>query len=118
VWGWVAIVAVGVGALSLAAPRAVAKQKDTSRIVSGMVADQADNGIDSATVTLKDLQTGLTTAVYTHPGGQYQFLGLKPNHDYEVQADHKGLKSEARQVSSIDTRRRIVVNLTIPPPNP
>jgi hypothetical protein len=78
--------------------------------------DKAENGIGGAEVTLKDLQTGKTMAIYAEANGQYRFSDLDPHHDYEIQARFKGVASETRQVSSIDTRMKRVVNLTIPPP--
>jgi hypothetical protein len=109
---------LAVCALALSRPPLSAKEKrPTTKTLTGQVLDQAENGIDGASVTLKDLQTGVTTAVYTRDGGHYQFYDLKPNHDYEIQATSKGGKSETRQVNSVDTRMRIVINLTIPPPS-
>ena len=70
----------------------------TTKTVSGVVTDKAENGINGATVTLKDLQTGKTVAIYTEANGQYQFSDLDPHHDYEIQASFKGVSSETRQV--------------------
>jgi len=96
---------------------AAKKQKGpTTKTVSGMVFDKAENGIGGAEVTLKDLQTGKVLAIYAEANGQYQFTDLDPHHDYEIQAKFKGVASEARQVSSFDTRWKLVINLTIPPP--
>jgi len=96
---------------------AAKKQKGpTTKTVSGLVMDKADNGIGGAQVTLKDLQTGKTVAIYAEPNGQYQFANLDPHHDYEIQAKFKGGASEIRQVSSLDTRWKLVINLTILPP--
>ena len=96
---------------------AAKKQKGpTTKTVSGMVLDKADNGIGGAEVTLKDLQTGKVLAIYAEANGQYQFTDLDPHHDYEIKATFKGVASEARQVSSFDTRWKLVLNLTIPPP--
>jgi hypothetical protein len=81
-----------------------------------MVMDKAENGISGAEVTLKDLQTGKTMAIYAEENGQYHFSDLDPDHDYEIQASFHGVSSETVQVSSIDTRMRVVINLTIPPP--
>ena len=95
---------------------AAKKQKGpTTKTVSGMVVDKAENGIGGAEVTLKDLQTGKVVAIYAEPDGQYQFSGLDPHHDYEIQAKFKGVVSETRQVSSMDTRWKVVINLSIPP---
>jgi ubiquinone/menaquinone biosynthesis C-methylase UbiE len=95
-------------------PGLAAKQKaPTTETVSGAVTDKAENRISGATVTLKDLQTGKTVAIYTEANGQYQFSDLDPHHDYQIQASFQGVASETRQVSSLDTRRKLVINLTI-----
>jgi len=101
----------------LHAPGLAAKQKaPTTKTVSGAVTDKSENGINGATVTLKNLQTGKTVAIYTGANGQYQFSDLDPHQDYEIQASFKGVSSETRQVNSVETRRKLVINLTIPPP--
>src|SRR5581483_5414652 len=64
----------------------------------------------------KDLQTGKSYSTYSQTDGTYHYSDLQPNHDYEIQAVYKGVASEVRQVSSFDTRMRLTVNLTIPPP--
>ena len=88
----------------------------TTKTVTGQVLDAAEKTLGGAEVTLKDLQTGKTLAIYADDNGQYQFTDLDPHHDYEIQAKFKGAASEARQVSTIDTRWKVVINLTIPPP--
>jgi hypothetical protein len=94
-----------------------AKQKGpTTKTVSGMVVDKTEKGVSGAEVTLKDLQTGKTMAIYAEANGQYHFSDLDPHHDYAIQARFKGVVSETRQVSSFDTRSKLVINLTIPPP--
>jgi hypothetical protein len=101
------------GAPALAAKKAKAP---TTKTVSGLVTDKAENGIGGAEVTLKDLQTGKIVVIYAEANGQYQFSDLDPHHDFEIQASFKGVASETRQISSIDTRMKLVINLTIPPP--
>jgi hypothetical protein len=101
----------------LCAPGLAAKQKaPTTKTVRGVVMDKAENGISGAEVTLKDLQTGKTLAISADANGEYRFSDLDPHHDYEIKASYKGGTSETRQVSSVDTRMRLVLNLTIPPP--
>jgi len=98
---------------------AAKKQKaPTTKTVSGKVMDQADNGIGGAEVTLKNVQTGKTIAIYAEADGQYQFTDLDPHDDYEIQANSKGVASDVRKVSTFDTRWKVVLNLTIPPPSP
>ena len=89
----------------------------TTKTVTGQVQDPADKTLGGAEVTLKDLQTGKTLAIYAEANGQYQFTGLDPHHDFEIQAKYKGVASETRQVTSFDTRWKVVINLTIPPPS-
>jgi hypothetical protein len=97
-------------------PGLVAKERKPSRLVAGLVSDEAENPIVGAAVVLTDLQTGKKTATYTTGEGTYRFTDLQPTRDYEVQATHQGVSSELRRVSSFDPRNRIVLNLRIPPP--
>lgn len=106
----------GILLLAFAAPYVMAKEKKPSRVVAGIVSDEADNPIVGAAVELTDLSTGKKSATFTQEGGTYQFTGLQPTRDYEVQANYKGLTSEVRRASIIDPRNRIVLNLRIPPP--
>ena len=89
----------------------------TTKTVTGQVQDPDEKTLGGAEVTLKDLQTGKTLAIYAEANGQYQFTGLDPHHDFEIQAKYKGIASETRQVTSFDTRWKVVINLTIPPPS-
>lgn len=112
-----AAVAAVFALLAIFGPSLEAKKKEPlTKTVSGRVQDQAENGIDGAMVTIKDLQTGKAYSTYSQADGEYHYSDLKPNHDYEIQAAHKGISSEVRQVSSFDTRMRVTINLTIPPP--
>ena len=89
----------------------------TTKTVTGQVQDSTEKTLGGAEVTLKDLQTGKALAIYADANGQYQFTDLNPHHDYEIQAKYKGLASETRQVTTFDTRWKVVINLTIPPPS-
>lgn len=116
---WRAAIAAAVCVAVFSAPCLTAKEKKKiSRTVAGAVLDQTETGIVGATVTLTDLQTGKKLAIYTKDEGHYQFSDLQPTHDYEVQASYKDTVSEVRKVSSVDTRRRIVINLKVSPPSP
>ena len=115
-WVLAAAVMVTAWALGMSAPSLAAKDNKPTRLVTGIVSDEADNPIAGATVTLTDLQTGKKSASYTSGEGRYQFSGLEFTRDYEVQATHKGLSSKVRRVSTIDPRRNITFNLRVPPP--
>jgi hypothetical protein len=103
----------------LSAPGLAAKEKQkapTTKTVSGVVTDQAETGISGAEITIKDLQSGKIVALYTDANGGYRLSGLDPHHDYEIKAGFKGVSSETRQVSSVDIRMQLVINLIVPPP--
>ena len=89
------------------------EKKSTSRTVSGVVLDETDNGVEGATIELTDVQTGKIVAIYSQEGGQYHLSDLLPSHDYKIKATFKGVSSETRQVSSMDTRPHPVINLTL-----
>jgi Carboxypeptidase regulatory-like domain len=100
------------------APALWAKKKKgpTTRTVNGIVTDAKGAAIDGATVSLKDMQTGEDSAVYTKGGGHYQFLGLDFKHDYQLQAKNaKGETSDTRMASSLDDRPILTINFQIPP---
>jgi hypothetical protein len=105
-----------VGVLVLCAPGLAREKKPVTKTVSGVVLDEAENGIEGATIELTDLQTGKLVAIYSQEKGQYSLSGLLPSHDYKIEASFKGSSSEVRQISSFDTRMRLVINLTIPRP--
>lgn len=100
----------------LAPPLAAKKKKEVPRLVAGAVLDESDNPIVGASVVLTDLQTGKKGAIYTQEDGLYEFSDIQETRDYEVQATFKGLSSQVRKVSMFDNRKRIVLNLQIPPP--
>ena len=110
------VLVIAAWALGMSTPLLAAKDNKPTRLVTGIVSDEADNPIAGATVMLTDLQTGKKSASYTSDEGRYQFSGLEFTRDYEVQATHKGLSSKVRRVSTIDPRRSITFNLRVPPP--
>jgi hypothetical protein len=88
----------------------------TTRTISGAVMDDAENPIEGATVELTDPQTSKVLDIYSQAGGQYQFTGLRFDHDYTVKAMFKGASSEVRRISMFETRWHLVLNLVIPKP--
>lgn len=105
------------GMLLLGAASARAKDKQpTTRTISGTVYDQAENSIPGATVELKDLQTGKVLDIYSQEDGQYLYTDMRFDHDYTVQAMFKGVSSEVRHISILETRWTLVLNLTVPLP--
>lgn len=102
--------------LSLLAPCLAAKQRPLpTKTISGDVLDQSNHNVAGASVFLTDLETHHTDAIYSGADGTYNFSGLNPNDDYQVQAKYQGLASDVRSTSSFDTRPRVVLNLTLGP---
>jgi hypothetical protein len=110
-----ALVAAGAGS-SLAV--AAKEKKPLTRTVTGFVVDDAGKPIEGASVELTDAQTSKVLAIYSQQDGSYHYDGLSFSHDYKIQASFKGVSSETRQISSIDMRARLVLNLTIPGQKP
>ncbi len=105
------------GLLASGGGRLAAKKKPrATKTISGAVLDTSNNGIPGASVMLTDLETHHTDGIYSGPHGTYSFSGLDPNHDYKLQATYKNQVSEVREVSSLDTRMQIVVNLILKHP--
>jgi len=89
------------------------EKKPQTRTIRGVTMDEADNPIRGAAIELTDLQTKKVLDVYSQEGGQYQFTDLRFDHDYTVQATYKNSSSEVRQISSLDTRTPLEINLTL-----
>jgi hypothetical protein len=107
---------VFLGAFIVCAPLALSKQKPPpTRTIYGQVLDVSSRGISGASVLLTDLETHKTNAIYAGADGRYIFSGLNAYDDYKIRARYHGVTSTTRQVSSMDPRIQIVVNLTVSP---
>ena len=94
------------------------EKKDPTKLVRGHVVDENENQVPNATVKLTNLKTQVSRAVYTDDEGRYRFGRLKINEDYEVQAEHNGMASRVRRVSSFDNRKEIVYILRLSSSSP
>jgi protocatechuate 3,4-dioxygenase beta subunit len=83
------------------------------RTVRGTVLDKDEAPVPDAVVYLKNLKNDTIRTTIAGSDGTYRFRGLDPNVDYEVHAEHKENASNARKVSSFDTRREMVIHLKI-----
>jgi hypothetical protein len=89
------------------------KKETQLRTVRGVVTDKSDNPLPNSVVFLKNLRTNSVRSNFADSEGNYRFSGLDPNADYEVHAELEGAKSPARNVSYLDSRREMVINLKI-----
>src|ERR1019366_7465852 len=60
--------------------------KSRLRDLKGVVKDEADNPIEGAIVSLKDLRTAKVVSFRTKPDGSYLFYDLNMDQNYEVTA--------------------------------
>jgi hypothetical protein len=89
------------------------KKETQLRTVRGVVSDKAENPLAGSVVFLKNLRTNGVRSNFADDNGEYRFSGLDPNADYEVHAEFEGAKSPVRSVTSLDSRKEIVINLKI-----
>src|SRR5258707_2184258 len=89
------------------------KREAQLRTVRGVVADKSDSPLSGSVVFLKNVRTNSVRSSYTDDTGSYRFSGLDPNADYELHAVKEGAKSPVPTVSGFDSRKDIVLNLTI-----
>jgi hypothetical protein len=64
-------------------------------------------------VYLKNVKSQAVKTYIADEAGNYRFSGLDPNVDYEIHAEHDGLTSSTRTISSFDSRRDIEVVLKL-----
>ncbi|MFZ3218231.1 MAG: hypothetical protein WA192_19445, partial [Candidatus Acidiferrales bacterium] len=64
-------------------------------------------------VYLKNVKSQAVKTYIADDTGNYRFSGLDPNVDYEIHAEHDGLTSSTRTISSFDSRRDIEVDLKL-----
>ena len=87
----------------------------TSRTVMGKVVDDSGQPLQGAMVTLTNTKTNERTQVVTKKDGRYNFDDVSFTIDYEVQAQYKNLKSQARKLSQYDHTATVVRILEIEP---
>ena len=97
-------------ALSIAA--GAAAQKPTFDI-EGVVTDAQQGVLPGATVTLKNLATGLTRETATDANGRYVFTSLPPAGQYTLQTALAGFATEQRENLTFNAGQRAVVNVTL-----
>jgi hypothetical protein len=105
-------------ALSSAIPAAAQTKQEKKaeaelRTLHGSVIDKDENPIASGVVYLMNAKTQEVRTYIADEQGNYRFSGLDPNVDYEIHAEHEGLTSSTRTLSSYDSRKDIEMTLKI-----
>jgi hypothetical protein len=89
------------------------KGDDPNRSVQGVVTTAADDTVAGAVVQLKNTKTLEIRSFITKENGAYYFHGLSPDIDYELKADHQGVSSDTKTLSSFDSRKQATLNLKL-----
>ena len=93
--------------------KAQKKAEAQLKTLHGSVIDRNENPVPSSVVYLKNVKSQAVKTYIADETGTYRFSGLDPNVDYEIHAEHDGLTSSIRTVSSFDSRRDIEVVLKL-----
>jgi hypothetical protein len=80
--------------------------------ISGLVQDSSGAVIGGATVTIRNVDTGIATALTSDVGGRYVAPNLLIG-NYEVQAQQPGFRTEIRKGITLTVGRDEVINLTL-----
>ncbi len=105
------VITLGLAGALLAAQ--AQKGEPELRTIHGSVIDKSESPVPASVVYLLNVKTEAVKSYFTDEAGNYRFSGLDPNVDYEVHAEHDGLTSATRMVSSFDSRRDIEVVLKL-----
>ncbi|MGA7914598.1 MAG: carboxypeptidase-like regulatory domain-containing protein [Candidatus Acidiferrales bacterium] len=93
--------------------KAQKKAEAQLKTLHGVVIDRNENPVPASVVYLKNVKSQAVKTYIADETGNYRFSGLDPNVDYEIHAEHDGLTSSTRTVSSFDSRRDIEVVLKL-----
>ena len=102
--------------VSLVAPVLLAQGRGREpglRTVRGTVIDKQETPVTSAVVYLRNVRTQNITTRISDKEGQFSFIGLDPNTDYEIHAEQEGWTSSVRTVSSFDPRKEFLITLKL-----
>src|SRR5208282_1568789 len=104
---------LGVACLVLAVSVVALSQTTTGRIL-GTVRDQTGAALPAATVTVADVQRGVTRTVTTDDSGGYVIPNLSPG-VYTVRAEVHGFKTVERPNIQVEVATDLTVDLSLPP---
>ncbi|HEY3974016.1 MAG TPA: carboxypeptidase-like regulatory domain-containing protein [Candidatus Sulfotelmatobacter sp.] len=89
------------------------KDKAVGRLLFGKVLDSQDNPLPDAIVYVTNTRTRSVKTYIVGADGTYRFPALSTAVDYEVYAQYKGKKSDAKSVSQFDDRPQVYLDLKV-----
>ena len=84
----------------------------TTGTVLGTVRDETGAMVPGVTVTLKNVETGISRTVLTDEGGRYRASSL-PLGSYEIQAELSGFNTDVRSGIKLTVGREAMVDFTL-----
>lgn len=105
--------ALFVALASLPAAAADKKDKQVGKLLYGKVLDTQDNPLADAVVYLTNTRNRAVKTYIVGQDGSYRFPALNSATDYEVYAQYKGKKSDAKSVSQFDDRSQVYLDLKV-----
>ena len=87
------------------------QEKQQIRSVSGQVIGADNAPVKDAVVFLKNSRSLAIKSFITEAKGDYNFMELSPNIDYQVWAESNGQKSPIKTISSFDGRPQFHIDL-------
>ena len=78
----------------------------------GTVKDSTGAAVPNATITIQNVDTGLTRTVMTGPDGSFNAPELATGH-YQVQAAHEGFKTATHAGITLEVTQQAVINFTL-----
>jgi hypothetical protein len=109
----IALIAALTVLLVVAANAAPKHRDDAGRLLNGQIFNHNGAPLPDSVVYLTNMRTRVVKSYIVGVDGAYHFPALTPNVDYEVYAQHKGLKSETKTLSQFDDRPVVSINLKI-----
>jgi hypothetical protein len=104
---------LGIICLVLAAAVPLVSQTTTGRIL-GTVRDPSGAALPAATVTVTDVQRGITRTVTTDNSGEYVVPNLTPG-IYMVRAESRGFKTVERPNIQVEVATDLSIDVSLPP---
>src|SRR6267143_1897412 len=104
---------LGIVCLVLTVALPLISQTTTGRIL-GTVRDQSGAALPAATVTVTDVQRGITRTVTTDDSGEYVVPNLTPG-IYTVRAESRGFKTVERPNIQVEVATDLSVDVSLPP---
>jgi hypothetical protein len=87
----------------------------TDRTIRGVVRNDNEDLVPGAVVSLQNKRTQSVIKSVSGSDGGFLFEGLKKDIDYSIKAEYKGAGTVPRNISSLDSRQRLYLELKLPP---